>query len=245
MKGIKGQVAVAIVCLVLGLVLSIQFKSVQESDIDWGGSTQKSQRISRDLKIEKEEKQQLLGSVDLLQRRMKEIEDVESKEDGLLKNLSAELEKYKMISGVKAVKGKGVIVVVDDPPMGPDYPSDLSIIMINYDLLLSLINKLNDAGAEAISINDQRIVSNTEIHLAGNNVNINSVPTAPPFIVKAIGNPNTLESALNIRFGIIWQMKDNYNLQVSIKQQDEVVIPRYDKITKFVYATTLEEQKPQ
>ncbi|WP_207727037.1 DUF881 domain-containing protein [Anaerosolibacter carboniphilus] len=241
----KGQLAVGIVCLILGLVLSIQFKNVQGSDLDWGGSTQQFQQISRDLKKEKEDKQQLLGQVDLLQRRMKEIEDKESQEDGQLKNLSAELEKYKMISGVRAVKGKGVVVVVDDPPIGPDHPSDLSVIMINYDLLLSLMNKLNDAGAEAISINDQRIVSNTEIHLAGNNVNINSVPTSPPFIIKAIGNPDTLEAALNIRFGIIWQMKDTYNLQVSIKKGEEVMIPRYDKITKFIYAKTLEDLNQQ
>ncbi len=241
MKGRKGQLAVGIVCLVLGLVLSIQFKSVQGSDLDWGGPTQKSQQLSRELKKEKDDKQQLLSQVDLLQRKIKDIEDAESKEDSQLKNLSAELEKYKMISGVRAVKGKGVVVVVDDPPMGVNYPSDLSVIMINYDLLLSLLNKLNDAGAEAISINDQRIVSNTEIHLAGNNVNINSVPTTPPFIIKAIGNPETLEAALNIRFGIIWQMKDAYNLRVSIKKQDEVIISRYDKITKFIYAKTLEE----
>lgn len=61
--------------------------------------------------------------------------------------------------------------------------------MLRSDLLLSLVNKMKDAGAEAISINGQRIITTTEISLAGNNVNINTVPTAPPYVIKAIGNP--------------------------------------------------------
>ncbi|MEW9122308.1 MAG: DUF881 domain-containing protein [Thermotaleaceae bacterium] len=243
MKSIKGQLAVGIVCAVLGLVLALQFKSVQSIYPEGIAPAQKAQEMATELKKLREEKQQLLNEVNSLEARIKEIQESESKEDALIKSMSADLEKYKIIGGLRSVKGPGVIITIDDPPMDPDFMGDYSVIMVNYDLLLNLINKLNDAGAEAISVNDQRIVSRTEISLAGNNVNINSVPTAPPFIVKAIGSPDTMEATLNIRFGIAWEMRERYGLQVSIKKQEEVSIPRYNEVIKFRYAKPVEDKE--
>jgi uncharacterized protein YlxW (UPF0749 family) len=239
MKNIKAQLAMGLVCIVLGVVLTLQFKTVQ-NNLGGVAPAQKAQELAVELKKMKEEKEVLIGEVNSLESKMKEIEEAESKKNVLVKNMSAELEKYKIISGLRKVQGPGVVVVVDDPPIDPEFSSD-SIIMYNYELLLSIVNKLNDAGAEAVSINGQRFVSRTEINLAGSNVNINAVPTAPPFVIKAIGNPNTLESTLNIRYGIVDYMKNNKNLQVSVKKQDEVVIPRYNEVIKFRYAKPVED----
>ena len=103
-----------------------------------------------------------------------------------------------------------------------------------------MINIMNAAGAEAISVNNQRIIAMTEIHLAGNNLNINNVPTAPPFVVKAIGNSDTLEAALNIRYGIVWEMRENYKLQVGIKKFENIIIEKYKDVIKFRYAEPVE-----
>ncbi len=244
MKSWKKQLAVGIVYVVLGLVLALQFRSVQDDYLEGAASAQKAQELVGKVKKMREEKEQLLNEVNILESKIKSIEEAESKDNVLVRNISAELNKYKMISGLNSVKGPGVVITIDDPPKDPELPSDISVIMYNYDLLLSLINRLNEAGAEAISINDQRIISRTEITLAGSNVNINSVPTAPPFTIKAIGNADTLESALNVRFGIIDQMKsERYNLQVTVKKQNEVMIPRYNEVIKFRYAKPTEEKE--
>jgi len=108
--------------------------------------------------------------------------------------------------------------------------------MYNYELLLSLVNKLKEAGAEAVSINEQRIMATTEVSMAGSNVNINGTPTAPPYYIKAIGNPETLHDAINIRGGIIETMKIKYNLIVSTDEKQNLVIPRYTGTIKFKYA---------
>ncbi|MFZ5965844.1 MAG: DUF881 domain-containing protein [Bacillota bacterium] len=238
---IRGQFAVSIVCVILGLVLALQFKSVQK---DTGGviPTLKAQELASELKKTKEEKQQLVEELNTLEAKIKEIEDAESKEDVLVKNLSAELEKYKIISGFRSVKGPGVIVVVDDPPLDPEFPYLNSSIMDRPDFLLQIVNELVAAGAEAISINDQRIVSRTEISLAGDNINVNSVPTANPFTIKAIGNPETLEAALNIRYGFVDNIRTQFDIQVSIAKKEEIVIPRYNEIIKFRYAKPIEEK---
>lgn len=241
MKITSGQIVIGILALIIGLSISVQIGAM-DGDVVGGGLVpiQKAQSLAQELKKVREEKEVLVEEISRLETSIKEIEEAESKDDILLQNLVSELDKYKMISGMKAVKGPGVVITVDDPLTEDVNYSEVSIIMYNYELLLSLLNKLNDAGAEAISINGQRIVSITEISLAGSNVNINSVPTAPPFEIKAIGNPDTLDSTLNIRFGIIDKMRNRYNLQVKLQKSDELMISRYNDIVKFRYAVPVE-----
>ncbi len=236
----KRFLIVGILALVVGLMLSMQIKNVQGNYIGGLVPIQKAQDIANELKKVRAEKEILAEELAILESKMKEIEDSEAKEDILFRNIATELEKYKLIAGIKAVEGPGVVITIDDPPQEDTLFNDASIIMYNYDLLLLLINKLKDAGAEAVSVNEQRIIAVTEISLAGSNVNINSVPTAPPFVVKAIGNPDTMEATLNIRFGIIDQMKNRYDLQIELEKEDHVVIPRYNDILKFRYAMPVE-----
>ena len=240
MKNIKVQLLIGLVSIFLGIVIAIQFKSIQDNYIGSLVPIQKAQGLAAELKKVRAEKEELLKEISSLESKINEIEESAAKEDVLIRNIMSELDKYKMASGLKAVKGPGVVITIDDPPAEDDFTQEFSVIMYNYDLLLSLINKLNDAGAEAISINEQRIIATTEISLAGNNVNINSIPTAPPFEIKAIGNPDTLDSTVNIRFGIIEQMKKSFKLQITVQKEDEIVIPRYKEVIKYRYATPVE-----
>jgi len=73
---------------------------------------------------------------------------------------------------------------------------------VRYDDLLKLVNELNAAGAEAIAINDERIIATTEIRNAGNYIVINTNRYSAPFEIKAIGNPDTLEAALKLLGGV-------------------------------------------
>ncbi|MDK2918220.1 MAG: hypothetical protein PWQ37_953 [Candidatus Petromonas sp.] len=238
---LKDSFFIGIMCVILGIVLALQFKVVQGSYLDGLIPSQRALELESELKNIKEEKKNLLNELSAYEKKLKEIEEAASKENVLIKNLNKELEKYKMIAGFKNVKGPGIQIIVDDPPKEPGFESEGSIIVYRYDLLLGIINVLNAAGAEAVSINNQRIISTTEIYYANNTVKINSVPTAPPFVITAIGNPDTLESSLNFRFGIVWEMRENYNLQVNIKKIDEVTIGRYNDIVKFRYAKPVDE----
>jgi uncharacterized protein YlxW (UPF0749 family) len=241
MKELRAQIAVGVVCVVLWLSLALQFRSVQ-ANLNGVAPTQKSKELVEELKTVKEEKQRLQGEISAIEKQIKEIEEAESTQETLAKQIRSEIEKYKVLSGFKPVKGTGVVMVIDDPPADPEFPTDRSIIMDRYERLLEVVNRLNDAGAEAISINEQRIISRTEISLAGNNININAIPTAPPFIIKAIGNPDDLEATLNIRYGIVWQMKEKDGLQVAVKKQDEVLISGYTGTIKYRFAKPIEEK---
>ena len=235
MKDLRGKIAFGVLCAILGFIISLQFKTVRGNT---GGllSTQKAQQLALELKELRTEKTALMEELTEWEIRLKEYEISEADESFIIKNLNKDLERYQIISGYKTVGGPGIIITIDDPIQ--EYPgqSNESFIMYNYDLLLGIVNKLNGAGAEAISINDQRYTSATEIYYTSNSVLINSVPTIPPFIIKAVGNPESLEAALNIRFGIVQEMREMYNLQVTIKKENNIVIPRYNKTINFRYA---------
>jgi uncharacterized protein YlxW (UPF0749 family) len=147
-----------------------------------------------------------------------------------------------MAAGVLDVRGPGLIISIEDPPPPEGAEVDpYSDIMTHFDLMLSLVNRLKEAGAEAISINGHRVVNLTEMVLAGDNVNINSKPTAPPYKVMAIGDPDTIESAITIKFGIINVMR-GYSLHVDIEKKEEITIARYNgSVTNFRYAQPVAE----
>ena len=64
--------------------------------------------------------------------------------------------------------------------------------------------------------------------------------TSSPLIIKAIGNPDTLESALSIKWGIVWQLR-NYDYLVNLNQDKNVTIPKYRRVKEFIYARPVEE----
>jgi len=234
----KGGILVILaLAILIGLILSIQMNT--SDAYEQGGliTIAQANDLERQLKEVRNEKESIMVEYLELEQRLKEIEEQSLSEDALLQAAMKDLERYRMAAGVLDVKGPGVIITVDDPIPTEENPGDgYSTIMVRSDLLLSLINKLKDAGAEAISINGQRIIARTEISLAGDNVNINTVPTAPPYTIKAIGNPDTMEGTLNIRYGIVEVMRNNYGLQVSIAKQEEIEIPRYSGVLRYLYA---------
>ena len=241
MKKYSGMVVIGLLALFIGLVISIQITTTQGSDQGGLVPVAKAQGYLVELKQVRAEKDAAVQELNELEARLDQIEKEKADEDFFLKGIVTDLEKYKMAAGVVDVQGSGVLITINDPIPTEEFSDEYSVIMLRYELLLSLVNKLKDAGAEAISINGQRIIATTEISLAGDNVNINTVPTAPPYIVKAIGNPETIESTLTIRFGIIEQMK-SYGLRIDIKQEEQIKVPRYSGIIKYRYAEPVVEE---
>ncbi len=115
--------------------------------------------------------------------------DAARKKVGTDPQLLAQLVQLQMLEGTQAVEGPGIQISIDDRdkkvlfPLGPD---DLA----------RMINLLKYAGAEAISINGQRIVGSTDIVMSGSSTMVNKVPInraeGIPYELNAIGNQDTL-----------------------------------------------------
>ncbi len=83
--------------------------------------------------------------------------------------------------------------------------------------LLEVVNALKNAGAEAISINNQRITNSSSITCIGNVIKINGEKVSVPYVINAIGLPEKLYGSITMPGGYIKQLEDD-GIQVSISQ---------------------------
>lgn len=237
MKNMKNRFAMIIVCLILGIVLAIQFKTVKKTfgEGDYV-PTQRSEELIVELKKLKEEKQILTDELNSLEAKVKQYEMGEADQNYVVQTLYEDLQKYRILAGYETLQGEGIIITIDDPKGEAEYWDGSSTVVQNYDWLIRIISKLNAAGAEAISINDQRYTSFTEIEAAGNHLAINGVSSTTPVEIKAIGNSYNLENAMLMKGDVVWEM-GYYDVEVEITKHNNVEIPKYQKIHEFRYIT--------
>lgn len=235
MKKKGSMVLIGLTAVLIGLLLSVQILTTSGSDIGGLVPLAKLKDYEVALKQVRSEKEDALEELASLRERLEAIESEAAEEDAVINGLVGDVEKYKMASGMVDVEGPGVYITVNNPETAEGFAAS-DIITYNYELLLSLVNKLKESGAEAISINEHRLVQTTEISLASNHITINGSATAPPYYVKAIGNPDTIYNALTIRGGIIESMRSSYGLNVDIERREQVIVPRYNGVISFKYA---------
>jgi len=140
------------------------------------------------------------------------------------------------IIGLTNLKGKGIIITLEDDPTATrdtiGIYDDISNHLVHYLDIINVVNELKNAGAEAISVNGQRVVNTTAINCIGNVIKINDEKINSPFTIKAIGLPESL-IALDRPGGYLEGLK-GYVL-VSCKKSDEVQIEKYNGLISAKY----------
>ena len=145
------------------------------------------------------------------------------------------LARLQLLAGTTEVEGAGIEIVLDDSNIPKKANENPNLYIIHDEDLLRVLNELRAAGAEAISLNDQRIVAMSEVRCAGPTVSVNNVRSAPPYVIKAIGAPKTLISALRLRGGVV-ETFEFWGIQVKIKAAEKVRIPALKAPRNFEYA---------
>lgn len=147
-----------------------------------------------------------------------------------------------LYAGLTNVEGEGVVVTLDDVELTQEMQQSgmYSNYGIVHDVNIStFINELKAAGAEAISVNDERIVAMSEVRCVGPTIMVNGDRVAPPFIIKAIGDAEILESALKMSGGAAEEAIRIYGISVTIEKSDKLMIERFLGSTQTEYAKTI------
>lgn len=135
--------------------------------------------------------------------------------------LSSRLEPLAVAAGTTAVRGPGVVVTVDDAPSaGGDG------VILDIDLR-ALVNGLWAAGAEAVAVDGHRLTSLTSIRLAGQAITVGYRSVSPPYVVTAIGDPQTLPARLlETRGGQTWlTLKANFGIRFDTAVSERLTLP--------------------
>lgn len=249
MKKFTSKLAIGIVCIILGVILAIQYKTVNNTVGIGYLPTQKSKELSIELKKLQDEKEKIYKELSGLEGKIKKYENEASKENVYIDELRKELEKYMMFAGFENVKGPGLIITIDEPKneiiYGEDNRAfeDISLIAQYYDYILTIISNLNIADAEAISINDYRYTGFSELLSLNNHLNFNGMAIAAPIEIKAIGNSEELESALIYKGGVIDILRNELDFKITVTRTDEIDIPKYTGVKELKYAKPIKNKQ--
>lgn len=155
----------------------------------------------------------------------------------LTANLKEQLINYEMLAGKADIKGKGIIVTLKDNVEGGKNTVDrVALLSLVHDAdIRSIVNELSSAGAEAISVNDERLVATTEIKADGSVILINNSRLTSPFIIKAIGDPDILERTIKKKDGAAEQLQA-FGLLAAVEKPETLTIPMYKGELQMKYA---------
>ena len=241
MKKRKGTIAITLVSIILGVILAIQFRTVNKTVGNGVLPTQRAQQLSVDLKKAQEEKELAIKALDEAEAKIKKYEQSKANNSAYAENIYNDLEKYRMLAGYVDLEGEGIKIEIHDPPADVQFGTEQSIVD-DLDLVLQTISVLNAAEAEAVAINGQRYTGFTEIERAGDHIEVNGVSIGSPLTITAIGDPDTLESALALKRGIVWTL-EYYDYDVLLQKEKSIVIPKYRKIKEFIYSKPVESEE--
>lgn len=209
-------VSIGATALILTTVLLIQFKTVKETDIT-AIETMREAELRTELSSWKSKYDEIATKLQETEDKISNYRnDIENnqKNSELLSEELAETEKY---LGYTDVKGEGLTITLDDTDYKQVQSSDI----------LLLVNELRLAGAEAISINDERVVSTTEIaNVDTRFVIVNGKRVVAPFTVKAIGDKKYLESAISIKGGYVDEIKAK-EVAISYTVDNNILIKKF------------------
>ena len=218
------SITIGLICFIIVYVMMIQFKTVRQTDIS-GIEYMRETELRDALANWKTKYEEVQLQLEDVNKKILEYEEKRESDEETQKLLADDLLNANMILGKTDVEGQGIILTIQDN-------GEQSV---TYSNILEIVNELNMAGAEAISINDERIISMTEFTSVGNFILINNRRTASPYTIKAIGDQTYLQSALNIKGGLIDNYKSlGYNVKLEVKNNIEIKKYNGEMILKYI-----------
>jgi len=135
----------------------------------------------------------------------RQVTDLRAQVDGLTdaenagagSDLPSQLGQAEAAAGLTAVSGPAVTVTLDDAPSSVAANGvDADLLVVHQQDVQAVVNALWSGGAEAMTVQGQRVISTTGIKCVGNTVVLHGVPYAPPYVITALGDQTRLEAAL-------------------------------------------------
>ena len=237
-----GKGSISVVCVILGILLALQFKSVRENNQVDGLNTTRVQTMQNLLDEAREQNDRLLEQVKEMRKEVQSYREAaagssEQSDQALLDEIAY----LQLAAGMTDVVGPGIEVVLEDSTAANTSGDEADYLIHDSDIL-SVVNELRDAGAEALSLNGNRILATSEIRCSGSVVTINGRRTSAPFVIDAIGDTDTMFNALMMRNGGV-EVRKQGAIQVSATEVDELLVPAYDGTIEYRYAQTATEDK--
>lgn len=238
MKKSEFQILLVLIAFLLGILFAIQYKT--QANIRAPLITSRIEEVTKMLKEVESEREKLKEEITNLRDTIRVYEEKAIQGKKIEKEIKEKLDELRGIAGFTSLYGQGIIVTLEDNPKQSPNPDNPAVGIVHHHDLLQVINELFAAGAEAIAINNQRIINNSEIRCAGPVILINGERISSPYKIAAIGDKEKMKNSLLMRGGII-DVLSAVGIKATIEEHNEISIPPYVGSISFKYAKIKEK----
>ena len=217
------KVMAGIVAAILGFVLVSQLRGERRFTRKLQAESETD--LARILSSLNGEADSLRDEIASLRLQLQALQTSSRSEDAAVKAAEEQAADLQVLAGTVPVHGPGIVVTVQDPSHS-----------LHYDALLDLVQELRDAGAEALSIDDQRVGATSWFSPQGDAIALDGTRLDAPYRVTAIGESATLESGLAIRGGALETLSASKGVSVRVQRQADVVVPSLVRAPTFKVA---------
>lgn len=237
MKRWKIALTLGILCFILTIAISIQFKTIKDSNSTVSQTLTGNELRDQVLKW-KEKYDRASKDLEKSEDKLEEIRLQATQNDENALNKENEIKQDNILLGLTDVSGSGIVITLKDNntvKRSNISPLDnIELYLVHAGDLVEVVNALRNAGAEAISINGQRITNFTSIYCAGNVVVVNGEKISSPVEIKAIGSPELLYGSITIPGGYLELMEET-GVMVEVKKSDNISIGKYERVLNAQY----------
>lgn len=226
-----------IMCFALTIGICVQVRTVKNSNSTVSNNYEENNLRAEVLRY-KERYENRTKDVERAETELERERQSSTQNNSELQEKEEQIQKGNKILGLAEVTGPGIIIKLRDSKRDANTVIDPNLLIVHDEDVLSVINELKNAGAEAISINDQRVVPTTGIICGGNIIDINREKVGTPFVIKAIGLPEQL-AALERPRGYLERLTDD-GIRVDVERSNNITIPKYTGTLTYNYAKIIE-----
>lgn len=221
MKRHHYSIGLTVICSLLGVMIGVQYNTVKQQSLST--EQQRLSEITQALQQTQTERDALQEKNEMLEKTIQEYQD------GTYGGTDAQ--QLRIFAGLTAVSGAGVHVTMNDS--SGNKSGDMNAYLVHAEDLLSVVNELNGAGAQAISINGQRMVAGSAITCSGSIVTVNGVRVAAPFEILAVGDAEVMQSALKFPGGVVDSLAP-WGIEITIRREASVTVPAYTQSALYM-----------
>ena len=225
-------IVLSLACVIMGFFIATQLKIVWDTEDPLRlRNLDRPRALAAEIETAKKHNERLQREVERLRGDLDEAMAGQR-----LSSLKNKLDSIRAFAGFTELEGPGVKVTLNDSQESIKPGDDPNLYVLHDEDVIRVLNELKAAGAEAISMNEQRVIFNTEVRCIGPTVLMNkSARLSPPFVIKAIGDKDTLFSALKMKGGVIDSLKW-WGIEVKVEKVEKVTVSPFDGGIGFNYA---------
>lgn len=232
-------IALGLMCVLLVSAIVVQLNTIEEATKIVGTSYAQSE-LREEVLREKAEYERIYKELEEKEEELERVRQEATQENTRLKDLQEDLDNTNKLLGLTEVTGSGIILKLEDSDGKAikELGGDLNQALVHDGDLRAIINELKNTGAEAISINGQRIIGGTAITCSGAIITVNGVKLNSPFEIIAIGNSNTLAGIT--RVGGYLSLMEDEGITADFKKSNNITVPKYTGVNSPKYMKNVE-----